>query len=102
VSTSKKQASQKKCSLLIVTKGKHKYIVKYDPACKKELFDLLLSYGQDDAYNLTSFDALALIERMTAHGDGASVISLSEEKSELMRDLTFENLAREADEENMP
>ena len=90
MSAGKRQAQTGRYSLLVVVKGKHKYLVKYDPACKKELFELLLSYGQDDGYNLTSFDALALIERLEGNRAGSSVISLSEKEPSVERDLTFE------------
>lgn len=90
MSAGKGQAGTRKYSLLVVVKGKHRYLVKYDPTYKQRLFDLLLQYGQDDNYNLTCFDALALIERLEGHKSGSSVISLSEEEPAVECDLTFD------------
>jgi hypothetical protein len=90
VGTSKRQAKAGRCSLLVVVKGEHRYLVKYNPERKSELFDTLLDYGMDDGYNLTTFDALALIERLEGNNSGASVISLGEGESVVEKDLTFE------------
>lgn len=96
MSTSKKQAGVRKCSLLIVVKGEHKYMIKYGKDRKAELFDLLLAHGQDDGCNLTTFDALALIENMEETKAGTSVISLGEDEPGVQRDLTYENPSQEA------
>ena len=98
MSTSERQTGTGKSSLLIVVKGSHKYLIKYDPARRPELFDLLLSYGQSDDYNMTSFDALALMERLDGRKRSASVISLNENESSVERDLTFESPPAEAEE----
>lgn len=76
VSTEKKQA--RKCSLLIVLKGRHRYILKYNTSRLTDLFDVLMDYAQDEAYNLNNFDALALIDRIRGRKPGASVITLNE------------------------
>ena len=106
MSKRKSRQEQHTFSLLVLSKGKHKYFVKYDPSRKEELFDLLLGYGQSKDYNLTSFDALAIIERlanrevvMESSGSGASIMSLSEGEPRVERDLTFENLAMEENSE---
>lgn len=88
-----KQANPKKCSLLIVIKDRHRYILKYDPARPIVLFDLLLDYAQDKAYNLTSFDAMTLIERIRGRKPGASAIELSEGEPAVGQDLTIEDIA---------
>jgi len=91
VSIGKNQTEARKYSLLIVVKGECKYLVKYNPESKSELFDLLLEYGMDDRYNLTSFDALTLIERIKGSKESASVISLSEEGFTIEPGLTLED-----------
>ena len=91
MSTSPKEAETKKCSLLVVVKGEHKYLVKYNPARKAELFDLLLSWGMEDDFNLTSFDALALIERLKNQETESSVISLSEHETAVESDLSIDS-----------
>jgi len=97
VSTEKWQTGTGKYSLLVVMKGEHRYLVKYDPAHKQELLNLLLDYGQRDDFNLTPFDALALIEKLGSRDGGSSVISLNEDAPSIEKDLTFDERAVDSD-----
>lgn len=81
MSTSQSQGKTGKSSLLVVVKGEHKYLFKYSAECKLELFDHLLEYGMDDNYNLTTFDVLALIEKMQNHEGEESVVSLNDDSA---------------------
>jgi hypothetical protein len=91
VGTGDNKTGTGKYSLLIVVKGRHRYLMKYDAARKGELFDLLVSYAMSGDYNLTAFDAFALIEKLKQHNGSASMISLSEDKPAVERDLSFES-----------
>jgi hypothetical protein len=95
VGTGKRQA--KTYSLLIVVKGEDKYLIKYDPEGKSELFDLLLEYGMDDRYNLTSFDALTLIEKIKDSKMGASIIAIDEDEPSIRGNLAFGSPPAEMD-----
>jgi hypothetical protein len=98
VSKGKKHAKARKYSLLIVIKGEHKYLVKYDPGRKSELLDLLTTYAMDETLNLTSVDVLALAEKLENRGTGAALIALDEGRPALERDLTFESPTLDAGE----
>jgi hypothetical protein len=83
VSTSESQAKTGRSSLLVVVKGEHKYLVKYNVKRKLEVFDHLLEYGMDDQYNLTTLDVLGLIERLQAKKEDAPVVSVAEDQFSL-------------------
>ena len=80
MSASESQAKTSRSSLLVVVKGEHKYLLKYNTERKMEVFDHLLACGMDDDYNLTTFDALALIEKLRAKKEDASIVSLGDDQ----------------------
>jgi hypothetical protein len=85
VSTSQSQGKTGRSALLVVVKGEHKYLFKYGAERKLELFDHLLEYGMDDNYNLTTFDVLALIEKLRSNEGEESVVSLDDDSTSCSR-----------------
>ncbi len=93
MSASESKAGTGRSSLLVVVKGEHKYLVKYRIERRMELFDHLLEYGMDDNYNLTTFDALTLIEKLQEKKEEASVVSLSDDQPALEGESGLEGRA---------